>query len=181
MLDYGPWRGTLYAQKVRHRRRTLNMPILALAIKLGYTPGQTNRAVKSVASIQELIRIAEALDVSVSYLVDDMRPVATRHLTASKEREFLIQFQESEARAALKFEASLVPWYRWPLRSLFKAPLVRIGRTIHQMGIDTTEDLCKLSESDLLKLSGFGPTSAAVLRQRLAKRGLSLADDPPQS
>ena len=48
---------------------------------------------------------------------------------------------------------------------------------IYSEGIETVDDLCKLSGIDLLRLPNFGPTSLREVRSRLASVGRRLLGD----
>jgi DNA-directed RNA polymerase alpha subunit len=49
-------------------------------------------------------------------------------------------------------------------------------RALVNAGIDSYNELAKVSEEDLAALHGMGPKAMDVLRQGLKKRGLSFAD-----
>lgn len=61
------------------------------------------------------------------------------------------------------------------------SPLPKIGKpatnALHYINIRTLEDVTKLDEKNLLKIHGVGPKAVNILRDTLAEKGLSFADD----
>lgn len=59
----------------------------------------------------------------------------------------------------------------------------KIGRpatnTLLAAGYTRLEQLTQVSEADLLKLHGMGPKAFRILKEALAERGMSFADDKP--
>ena len=50
-------------------------------------------------------------------------------------------------------------------------------RALAAAGIETLEDLTKISEEELLKLHGMGPKALGVLRESMKANGLHFASD----
>ena len=50
-------------------------------------------------------------------------------------------------------------------------------RALEAAGIETLEDLTKISEAELLKLHGMGPKALGVLRESMKDNGLCFAND----
>ena len=53
-------------------------------------------------------------------------------------------------------------------------------RALAGAGYSRLDQLTGVTERELLKLHGMGPKAANLLRQALAARGLSFADDPKE-
>lgn len=51
------------------------------------------------------------------------------------------------------------------------------SRALEAAGYTSLEQLTQVSEKELLKLHGMGPKALRVLREALAERGLTFADD----
>ncbi|GAB2558905.1 DNA-directed RNA polymerase subunit alpha C-terminal domain-containing protein [Gracilibacillus alcaliphilus] len=65
------------------------------------------------------------------------------------------------------------------------SPLPKIGKpatnALQHINITTLEEVAKLDEKTLLKIHGVGPKAVKILKDTLAEKGLSFADDNPLS